>query len=83
MLPGGWYRKIFERYANKGRVMREGSEKRAYHRIRTSKRMWSGLTKSIGVEFDELCLRTRFTGCHIMRYEGGVSGSDRRAACSG
>jgi hypothetical protein len=56
VLSGGKYRRTFDGYANKGRAMREGLEKRAHRRFRTSKRIWSGLSKPIGVEFDELCL---------------------------
>ncbi len=52
--------------------MKGGSGKRSHRRFRTSKRIWSGFTQPIGVEFDELCLRTRYTGWHILRYEEGV-----------
>ena len=79
MLSGGWYRKIFDRYANKGQAMREGSDKRSHRRFRTSKRIWSGFTQPIGVELDELCVRTRYTGWHILRYEEGVGRRDRGA----
>ena len=30
-------------------------------------------TQPIGVEFDELCVRTRYTGWNILRYEEGVA----------
>ena len=72
MFYGGWHRKIFDRYANKGQTMREGSDKRTHRRFRTSKRILSGGTQPIGVEFDELCVRTRYTGWNIFRYEEGV-----------
>ena len=54
VLSGGWYRKIFHEYANKGQARREGSGKRAHRRFYTSKRIWSGFTQPIVVEFDEL-----------------------------
>ena len=79
MLSGGWYRKIFDRYANKGQAMREGSDKRSHRRFRTSKRILSGGTQPIGVEFDELCVRTRYTGWHILRYDKDVGMADRGA----
>ena len=60
--------------------MREGSDKRSHRRIRTSKRICSGLVKLIRLEFDALCLLTTYTGRHIMCYEGGVGGSKRPAA---
>ena len=73
MLSGGWYRKIFDRYANKGQAMREGSDKRSHRRFRTSKRILSVGTQPIGVKFDELCVRTRYTGWNILRYVEGVA----------
>ena len=79
MLPGGCYRKIFHEYANKGQARREGSGKRAHRRFHTSKRIWSGLTQPIGVEFDEMCLLTRYTGWHILRYDKDVGMADRGA----
>ena len=72
VLSGGYYRKIFGRYANKGQAIREGSDKRSHRRFRTSKRILSVGTQPIGVEFDELCVRTRYTGWNILRYEEGV-----------
>ena len=52
--------------------MREGSDKRSHRRFRTSKRILSVGTQPIGVEFDELCVRTRYTGWNILRYEEGA-----------
>ena len=57
--------------------MREGPDKRSHRRFHTSKRIWSGFTQAIGVEFDELCVRTRYTEWHILRYEEGVGRSRR------
>ena len=79
VLPGGCYRKIFHEYANKGQARREGSGKRAHRRFHTSKRIWSGFTQPIGVEFDEMCLLTRYTGWDILRYEEDVGMADRGA----
>ena len=59
--------------------MRRGSGKRSHRRFCTSNRIWSGLSKPIGVQVDELCLRTRYTGWHILRYEEGVGRRDRGA----
>ena len=56
--------------------MREGSDKRSHRRFHTSKRIWYGFTQAIGVEFDELCVRTRYTGWNILRYEEGVGRGD-------
>ena len=57
--------------------MREGSDKRAHRRFHTSKRIWSGLTQPIGVEFDEMYLLTRYTGWDILRYEEDVGRPSR------
>ena len=56
--------------------MKGGSGKRSHRHFCTSNRIWSGLSKPIGVQFDELCLRTRYTGWHILRYEEGVGRGD-------
>ena len=59
--------------------MKEGSDKRSHRRFRTSKRILYVGTQPIGVEFDELCVRTRYTGWHILRYEEGVGRRDSGA----
>ena len=59
--------------------MREGSDKRPHRRFHTSKRIWPGFTQPFGVELDELCLLTRYTGWHILRYEEGVGRGDSGA----
>ena len=59
--------------------MREGSDKRAHRRFHTSKPICSGSSKPIGVQVDVLCLLTRYTGWHILRYEEDVGMADRGA----
>ena len=59
--------------------MKGGPGKRSRRHFCTSNRIWSGLSKPIGVQFDELYLRTRYTGWHILRYEEGVGRRDRGA----
>ena len=57
--------------------MRRGSGKRSHRRFCTSNRIYFGLSKPIGVQLDELCLRTRYTGWHILRYEKDVGRPSR------
>jgi len=56
--------------------MKGGSGKRSHRHFCNSNRVSSGLSKLIGVQFDELCLLTRYTGWQILRYEEGVGRGD-------
>ena len=59
--------------------MREGSDKRPHRRFHTSKPIYSGLSKPIGVQVDVLCLLTRYTGWHILRYDKGSANREEGA----